>query len=345
MKHILVVDDNSLNLRAAETALSDIYRVTTVLSGARALKFLAHGTCDLIILDINMPEIDGFEVLRRIRADEANTNIPVVFLTVDNDPETESRCLEEGAVDFITKPFKPNVMRARIGRILELDELRRDLAKKLEERMEHIRAIQQKTLTGMASMVESRDNSTGGHIRRTGEAVRIFADKLLEAGAYPKPFLEAVVRAAPMHDLGKIAVDDHVLRKQSKFTEEEYNEMKKHSAEGARIVRQILDNVEEEDFVRIAVNVAYYHHERWDGTGYPFGLSGTDIPVEARIMALADVFDALVSRRCYKDAFSYDEAFRIIQESLGTHFDPELGKLFISCRPELEAFYNSYADK
>ncbi|MGN0588910.1 MAG: HD-GYP domain-containing protein, partial [Ruminiclostridium sp.] len=184
--------------------------------------------------------------------------------------------------------------------------------------------------------------STGGHIKRTSTIVKIFAERLLaERTDLSKSFLDMVVRAAPMHDLGKIAVDDRVLRKQAKFTPEEYNEMKKHSAEGTRIVRQILEGVEEADFIDIAANVAHYHHEKWDGSGYPDGLSGEEIPVEARIMALADVFDALVSKRCYKDSFSFEKAFSIIEESIGSHFDPGLGGLFLKCRPELEALYSS----
>lgn len=340
MKHILIVDDNKTNLSSAKSALTDQYKVTAVTSGAQALKFLSRNTCNLILLDINMPEMDGFEVMEKIRENENNAEIPIIFLTANNNPQTESRCLEAGAADFIAKPFVMNVMRSRISRILELEELRKDLAKKLDERTRHIRHIQQMMILGMASMVESRDNSTGGHIRRTSMVVKIFSEKLLELwGAEAEKFLDSVIRAAPMHDLGKIAVDDVILRKNGKFTDEEYARMKIHAAEGAKIVKQILDGVEEENFVEIAVNVAHYHHERWDGSGYPTGLSGEDIPVEARIMALADVFDALVSKRCYKEAFSFDKAFQIIEDSIGSHFDPGLGKIFISCRSELEKLY------
>ncbi len=342
MKHILIVDDNKTSLSSAKSALNDMYKVTAVTSGAQALKFLEKNRCDIILLDINMPEMDGFEVMRKIRENSELADIPIVFLTADSDAETESRCLEEAAADFIAKPFVLNVMRSRISRILELDDLRKNLAEKLEERTRHISHIQQMMVLGMATMVESRDNSTGGHIRRTSIVVEKFAEKLtVSAYGLSNSFLEKVVRAAPMHDLGKIAVDDRILRKQGRFTAEEYEEMKKHSQEGARIVKQILEGVEEESFVRIAVNIAHYHHEKWDGSGYPTGISREEIPVEARIMALADVFDALVSKRCYKEAFSYDKAFGIIEESLGSHFDTELGRLFITCRPELEKLYDS----
>ena len=342
MYHLLIVDDDKINLTAARIALSDTYKITGVTSGEQGLRFLQNNTCDLILLDINMPEMNGFEVMAKIRENPALSGIPIIFLTADNDPEIESRCLKEGAMDFISKPFVPNVILSRISRTLELEALRRDLEGELEARTRHIKHIQEMMVIGMATMVESRDLSTGGHIKRTSTIVKIFAERLLsERTDLSKSFLDMVVRAAPMHDLGKIAVDDRVLRKQAKFTPEEYNEMKKHSAEGTRIVRQILEGVEEADFIEIAANVAHYHHEKWDGSGYPDRLSGEEIPVEARIMALADVFDALVSKRCYKDSFSFEKAFSIIEDSIGSHFDPGLGKIFLKCRPELEVLYSS----
>lgn len=215
------------------------------------------------------------------------------------------------------------------------------LSKEVDEKTQHIRNMQNSIITGMATMVEGRDNSTGGHIRRTSECVKVFADSIKwKMPDINMTFLSNVIKAAPMHDLGKIAVDDAILRKPGKFTDEEYAQMKTHSAKGAKIVAQVLSEVQDEEFKNIAINVAHYHHERWDGSGYPEGLSGKDIPLEARIMALADVFDALVSKRCYKEAFNYDRAFNIIEESLGSHFDPELGKIFIESRETLEKLYN-----
>ena len=342
MYHLLIVDDDKINLTAARNALSGTYKVTAVTSGEQALKFLQNNICDLILLDINMPEMDGFQVMSKIREKDILADIPIIFLTADSDPQVESRCLKEGAMDFITKPFVQNVMLSRISRALELEALRQDLEGQLEARTMHIKHIQEMMVIGMATMVESRDMSTGGHINRTSMVVRIFAEKLSkEQNGLTKSFLDMVVRAAPMHDLGKISVDDRVLRKQGRFEPEEYEEMKKHSAEGARIVKQILEGVEEDDFVEIAANVAHYHHEKWNGTGYPDGLVGEEIPIEARIMALADVFDALVSKRCYKEAYSYDKAFSIMEESVGTHFDPTLGRIFLNCRTELEALYDA----
>jgi len=218
-----------------------------------------------------------------------------------------------------------------------------DLQTKVLEKTLHIQLVQDSIITGMASVVESRDNSTGGHIMRTKKVVQIFAEKLLdytEEFGISIEFLRNVVKSAPMHDIGKIAVDDVVLRKPGRFTDEEYQKMKAHSGAGAEMLKKILSEVDNREFVTIAVNVAGSHHERWDGKGYPKGIKGEEIPLEARIMALADVFDALVSKRCYKEAYGYDRAFRIIEEGTGTQFDPSLVPLFIECRKKLEKLYD-----
>ena len=199
-----------------------------------------------------------------------------------------------------------------------------------------------KLILGMATMVESRDNSTGGHIRRTSEGVRLLigemrADPSVELS---DDFCRCLIKAAPMHDLGKIAVDDAVLRKPGRFTPEEFEKMKAHAAEGARIVHEILKDTDDEEFRVLAENVAHYHHERWDGSGYPKGLKGEEIPIEARVMAIADVYDALVSKRVYKDAMSFEKADGIIMDGMGKHFDKKLEKYYVAARPKLEAFYS-----
>jgi len=218
----------------------------------------------------------------------------------------------------------------------------------VEAKLEHIQAMQDQIIIGISDIVESRDNSTGGHVKRTSEAVRIFMDELESESAefhMTKKYVENVIKAAPMHDLGKIAVEDFILKKPGRFTDDEYQLMKVHAAVGAQIVEKALKGIEDEAFLGVAKNMAHYHHEKWNGKGYPEGLVGDNIPLEARIMALADVFDALVSRRCYKEKYGYDEAFRIIEESLGSHFDPELGKIFLKCRKELEEYYNAVEDE
>ncbi len=214
----------------------------------------------------------------------------------------------------------------------------------VEAKLEHIQEMQDQIIIGISDIVESRDNSTGGHVKRTSEAVRIFMDELERESAefhMTKRYCENVIKAAPMHDLGKIAVEDYILKKPGRFTEDEFQLMKVHAKVGAQIVEKALNGVEDEAFMEVAKNMAHYHHEKWNGKGYPEGLSGEKIPLEARIMALADVFDALVSKRCYKERYSYDEAFNIIEDSLGSHFDPELGKAFLNCREELEAYYDA----
>lgn len=225
-----------------------------------------------------------------------------------------------------------------------IEEYNSNLEKEVNKQTEHILYMKDMMVFRMADMIEDRDSNTGGHVKRTSEVVKIFANKLVsycKEFGFDESFLKQVVKAAPMHDLGKIAIEDAVLRKPGKYTEEEFAEMKRHTTEGSRIVERIMSGVEDDKFVQIAKNVAHYHHEKWNGQGYPCGLSGNDIPVEARIMALADVFDALVSKRCYKDALSYKKAYEIIEESLGTHFDAKLGEIFLTCNNELEMLYDS----
>ena len=234
------------------------------------------------------------------------------------------------------------------------------LSEEVATKTENIVVMHNKLILGMATMVESRDNSTGGHIRRTSDVVKVLIDEIRKDEAtadgrknirflfgkegLTDEFCKNMIQAAPMHDLGKIAVDDAVLRKPGKFTPEEFAEMKKHAAEGARIVDQILDGTENEAFHKVAVNVAHYHHERWDSSGYPEGLKGEEIPIEARIMAIADVYDALVSKRVYKDKFSFDDADRIMMESMGKHFDKRLERYYLSAKPRLEEYYRNMGD-
>ncbi|MBQ0168080.1 MAG: HD domain-containing protein [Treponema sp.] len=290
------------------------------------------------ILD-SIPDMDG---MYKGRSSKEHVSLPVeVFLQNDK--------YYDGKIHILTSPLgnlKGYTVELRDNtehyKTLALKErYNEELAQEVDAKTKRIKTIQEKTILGMAQMVESRDLSTGGHVKRTSEVVRIFAKKLVTANLGLTPdFLSLVIRSAPMHDLGKIGVDDAVLRKQAKFTDEEYEKMKKHSEIGYHMVNEILSGVEDEEFVRVAENVAHYHHEKVNGKGYPDGLQGDEIPIEARIMALADVFDALVSKRCYKDAFSYERAYEIIKTDAGTHFDSQLAEVFLSCKEELENYYN-----
>lgn len=276
----------------------------------------------------------------------------------ENISDSQVKTIQSGDVflDFtireiiVHKKTKKGYLLEFIDRTLEkkyyttMEDYNVRLKREVDEKTSDILYIKDMLVLGMADMVESRDNNTGGHIKRTSAVIKIFARRLREYNdelGISDEFLSMVEKAAPMHDLGKIAIDDVILRKPGKYTDEEFAVMKGHAKKGAEIVANILKGVESDEFVTLATNVAHYHHEKWNGKGYPSGRSGVEIPLEARIMALADVFDALVSKRCYKEAFSYDEAFKIIEESLGEHFDPVLGKIFITCRSELEQLYNN----
>ncbi len=267
----------------------------------------------------------------------------VILITFGHYYSSPLKKLKEGTEKVKKGDYTEHVKIVSNDSFGELADTFNDMITSIDMNNKKLLAVQNSILTGMATMVESRDNSTGGHIKRTSSCVRIFVDYLKtqpEYSALSEKFCNDVIKAAPMHDLGKIAVPDAILQKPGKFTDEEYEKMKMHSAEGARIVGEVLKEVDDADFKKLAINVAHYHHEKWNGQGYPEKLAGEQIPFEARIMALADVFDALVSKRCYKESFSFDKAFEIISESAGSHFDPALTKQFIQCRDKLEALYS-----
>ena len=305
---ILVVDDDKTNLTLAQKILLSQYRIAATNSGKAALKYLEHNHPDLILLDINMPEMDGFEVMEQIRSDARTADIPIIFLTADDKADTEIRCFQMGAVDFVRKPFIPDVLMSRVSKTIELERYRNDLEKMVEEQSDkitesarRISAIQDSVIVGMANLIESRDGSTGKHVKNTQIYVKMIADELHKRGLFPgeltEEFIENIRKAAPLHDVGKIKVPDAVLQKPGKLTEEEFETMKTHTVHSRKIIDTIIGDVEDGEYVKVVGDIAMYHHERWDGTGYPTGLTGEDIPLAARIMAVADVFDALYEER------------------------------------------------
>lgn len=346
-KLILVVDDDRMNLSRAESLLQEQYHTVCVISGEQALKFLTKRHPDLILLDIEMPGMDGYEVIKRIKEDKDLEKIPVFFLTANTDKETEVRCFEMGAVDFLCKPFEPAVMLTRVNRTLELEDYRKGLElykKKLEEEVQEqaqrIVRIQQEVIIGMANLIESRDGSTGEHVKRTTTYTKMLTERLLEKERYKDTLTGAyavqLVKAAAMHDIGKIKVPDSILQKAGSLTQEEYELMKEHTTEGGRLVKKTMGKIEEPDYVQIAYDVASAHHERWNGTGYPAGLRGDQIPLSARIVAIADVFDALVSKRHYKESMSVEDALEIVKSYSGTYFDPDLVEEFVGMKEQLK---------
>jgi len=339
MKTIFVVDDNTVNLMTADKTLSDWYNVVTFASASTMFEFLNNTIPDLILLDIMMPDIDGFETLNRLRANKQYSKVPVIFLTSKNDAVTEALGFEMGVIDFVSKPFSGPVLLNRIKTHLHIEEIIiertaiiSEQTEMLRQRTERLLRLQNGMISVLASMVENRDKLTGEHITRTTEYIKILLDAMVKRGLYADEMkdwdFDIVISSSRMHDLGKIAVTDLILNKPGKLTEEEFEIIKTHAAEGEKIIDEIISESGDEVFLQNAKLFAGYHHERWNGMGYPRGLKGTEIPLQGRIMAIADVYDALVSERPYKSAFTHDKAVEIIMESKGKQFDPQIIDVF-----------------
>ncbi len=354
---ILIVDDAPENLAVLSELLQGEYRVRAATSGERALRIVkTPPKPDLILLDVMMPGMDGYEVFDQLRADPETADIPVIFVTAIDNTESEIRGLDVGAVDYIAKPVIPPILRARVHTQLELkrarDRLKHQnsyLEAELERRMSEVLAIQDVTIHALAHLAEIRDPETGNHLRRTQGYMRTLAEELSTHLRF-KDFLTPhhialLVKSAPLHDIGKVGIPDHILLKPGKLTPEEWAIMKTH----AKLGRDALEQAERDadrplEFLAIAKDIAHYHHERWDGSGYPEGLAGDAIPIAARLMALADVFDALISARVYKPPLSFEESYRIIIAGRGSHFDPDVVDAFIARFNEFCAIATRYSD-
>jgi putative two-component system response regulator len=334
MNTIFVVDDSDTNLSMAETALEDQYRVLTMPSVIKMFSLLEKMLPDLILLDIEMPEMNGIDALKKLKSYELWKEIPVIFLTGRTDETVEVNCFELGAVDFITKPFSAPVLLKRIKTHIDID-------KAIRERSAQISRLQYSIVSVLANVVENRDKINSGHIERTSEYIKILINEMKAHGVYSEEVadwdVEKIVLSARMHDLGKISVTDLIMNKPGKLTNEEYEIMKTHVLEGERIIDEIIAQTGEGDYLHNAKMFAGFHHERWDGNGYPYGLKGTDIPLQGRIMAIVDVYDAITSERPYKRAFTNEEAVQIIMENAGTHYDPEIAKIFYSVKDQFKA--------
>ena len=354
---VLVVDDTPQNLKLMVELLRDHYQTLVANAGPRALA-LARGPQrpDIILLDIMMPEMDGYEVLRRLKADEATRHIPVIFLTAKSEVEDETLGLELGAVDYITKPVSPPIVLARLKSQLLVKEatdfLRNQnqfLEAEIDKRTQRLLAIQDVTVMAMSSMAETRDNETGNHIMRTQRYVERLARHLQShprfAPLLTEEYIRLLFKSAPLHDIGKVGIPDHILLKPGKLTPEEFEVMKGHAALGYEAIRRAEKALGTEViFLRLAKEIAHSHHEKWDGSGYPRGLAGDAIPVSARLMAMADVYDALVFKRVYKGAIPHEEAAKIILKGRGTHFDPDVCDAFMALQAEFKAIADAYGD-
>jgi len=333
MKTIFVVDDSAVNLTIAKQALEKDYQVLTLPSAAKMFNILEKVMPDFILLDIEMPEMDGMTALQKLKDNERTSKIPVMFLTASMEDTTEVRGLELGAVDFVTKPCSQAVLLNRIAHHLHIDE-------RIREQTAHLEHLQNGILSVVADMVENRDKVTGWHVERTSEYVRILIEAMLERNVYAEEIrswdINKVVSSARLHDVGKITISDLILNKPGKLTPEEYNEIKKHAIEGERIINLIVARTGEEAFLQHAKLLASSHHERWDGAGYPYGLKETNIPLQGRIMAIADVYDALISERPYKKAFSHEQAVEIIASDSGKQFDPKIVEVFLEVKDKFK---------
>jgi putative two-component system response regulator len=356
-KTVLVVDDTPDNIALVSALLKDAYKTKIATSGQKALSIAGAETPpDLILLDIMMPEMDGYEVCARLKESEQTREIPVIFLTAKAQIEDEEHGLELGAIDYITKPISPPILLARVKTHLALkaaQDFLRDqnaiLEERVAERTRQLGAVQDVTILAMASLAETRDNETGNHIRRTQNYVRALAIKLKEHPRF-SDFLtdeniELLYKSAPLHDIGKVGIPDRVLLKAGKLTDEEFAIMKTHTTMGRDAIAAAEEKLDvTHSFLRFAREIAYSHQEKWDGTGYPEGLSGDDIPLPARLMAVADVYDALISRRVYKPPFSHEEACRIIRDGRGTHFDPDVVDAFLEIADECSDIARRFVD-
>ncbi|HKO94585.1 MAG TPA: two-component system response regulator [Polyangiaceae bacterium] len=351
------MDDTPDNLLIMSNLLKDRYVVKVANSGSKALT-LARGQNppDVILLDIMMPEVSGHDVARSLKADPKTRDIPIIFLTALSSTEDETLGLTLGAADYITKPISPPVVLARVETQLKLKaaaDFLRDknayLEREVARRTREVAAIQDVTIQAMASLAETRDNETGNHIRRTQHYVRVLAEQLREHPRFSH-FLDAetlllLFKSAPLHDIGKVGIPDRILLKPGRLTPEEFAIMKTHTTLG----RDAIEHAEKHlgvdvAFLRLAKEIAYGHQEKWDGSGYPEGLRGEAIPISARLMAVADVYDALISRRVYKPAMPHEQAVKIIQEGKGQHFDPDIVDAFLARLGAFQEIAARYAD-
>ena len=353
-KTIFLVDDDITNLTVGKKSLMNLYNVFTLNSGEVMFEMLENITPDLILLDVNMPGLDGYEVIKMLKADEKNANIPVIFLTALRNEEMELEGLSLGAVDYITKPFSTSRLLKRIEIHLlvesqkhmlvtqkqELLYFNNNLSQMVHEKTKTVVELKNAILSTMAELVEHRDEITGGHIARTQRYIKSLMDAMKIQEVYKNEMKkldeELVLLSCQLHDVGKIAIRDSILKKPGKLTPDEFLEIQTHADFGEKAILKLKDKTMDNDFVEYARIFAASHHEKWDGSGYPKGLKGENIPLLGRIMAVADVYDALVTDRPYKKALPHNKAAEILIEGRGSHFDPDLIDLFKKIHPEFK---------
>ena len=324
-KTIFVVDDSLSNLSLAEEALEKDYRVVTLASAEKMYSTLDRLIPDLILLDIAMPDESGFDAMKKLKANKNHSEIPVIFLTALTDTFNEALGIELGAVDFITKPFSEPVLLNRVRNHIQIDKI-------IKESTAQLTSLKNSIVLTMSDIVENRDNNTEGHVERIKAYMKTLINSMLNLEIYDEEIrkwdLDSFITSACLHDVGKIRIPGTILNKPGSLTNEEFEIIKTHTSEGERIIEKMIKQTGEAEFLHNAKLVAAYHHERWDGTGYPYGLKGTEIPLPGRIMAIVDAYDAIVSERPYRKAMTHDEAVDIINKESGQHFDPLIVNAF-----------------
>lgn len=356
-KTILIVDDTPSNIALLRNLLKDHYKTKVATHGQRVLEIATENEPpDLILLDIMMPEMDGYQVCKHLKSNDATKEIPIIFLTAKAQVEDEAKGLAMGAADYITKPISPPIVMERIKTHLTNKEAKdflknqnKILEEKVKERTQQLGELQDVVMEAIGALAESRDPETGNHIRRTQSYVKILAEKLQDHPRFTD-FMTAehitlLHKIAPLHDIGKVGVPDHILLKPGKLTYEEFETMKRHTAYGRdAIAAAERKMMKPSNFLLFSKEIVYAHHEKWDGSGYPEGLARDDIPISARLMAIADVYDALISRRVYKPPFPHEKAVAIISEGKGSHFDPDMVDTFLEISEVFYTVAQQYAD-
>jgi putative two-component system response regulator len=347
-KRIALVDDDLTSLALGKGIMSEHYDVVTIPSGEKLFQFLNRGRPDLILLDVDMPVIDGYDTMRKLQAQPESRDIPVIFLTSMSDTSSEIEGLSLGAVDYISKPFSPPLLLKRLELHLkmvaqqnELINYNNNLQEMVKARTKTVLDMQNSVIKIVANLVESRDEITGGHVERTRQYLSLLLDGLVSMNLYTREVegwnRDFFLQSSQLHDVGKISIPDRILMKPDKLTPEEFEQMKNHALFGVQIIEAMQAETPESSFLQHAKILAGNHHEKWNGTGYPYGLEGKDIPLGGRLMAIADVYDALISARPYKRPFTHDEAAKIIIDGSGAQFDPDLVKVFIAVADKFSA--------
>jgi putative two-component system response regulator len=326
---ILVVDDDATNLRMLQEILRPMYKVYAAPSGERAMGFLEHNCPDLILLDVEMPVMNGYELIKKIKEDERLSAIPVLFLTAQEGRDKEEQAFHLGAVDYILKPITTGVVRARVNLHIELEDYRKRLETLVSEKTERLRLTQDSILDILANVTAWRDSGTGGHIERTTAYTRLVVKELSKKNdsnyIISPQYGEHIIKSSKLHDIGKVAVSDNILLKPGRLTPEEFDEIKKHTTFGAQIIDDAIHDLgDDSSFLHVAREIVISHHEWWNGSGYPNGLAGSAIPISGRVMAVSDIYDSLTSARPYKDAMTHEKAMSIIYGETGSHFDPHM---------------------